>query len=364
MEDFPWGGSEELWYRAAIEAAERGCHVCTITKKWDPTPDKIVELQSLNVETQFFFNRKRTLVKRILKYLGLSNGKDYVFPKLNADFIILSQGGTFDIFYRKQIIDDIVKSGIPYLIISQHNYENGGVIDDNIRSSGLKFINNSNKFCFVSKRNLETAERQVAFKITNSALLSNPVNLNKIGIKKYNESSKLLMACVARLDCNFKGQDILLQVLSDNKWKLRDYELKLYGSGSHERFLKELVSFYELEDKVFFMGHVNFIDQIWHQNQILILPSISEGTSLALMEAMLCGRTALATDVGDTGVYVIDKETGFLVNSPSYSCLNQALDDLWDNKHKLESLGIKAFEHALKITDLKPEKTLIDFLQR
>ena len=363
MEDFPWGGSEELWFRAAKDAIKRGYEVCSVTKRWDRTPDKISQLQALKIETLFFSNISRSLKQRVLNYTGIIKNQDYNLPKLKADFFILSQGGTFDMFYRKQITDMIIKSGKPYIIISQHNSENGGIIEDNIRKAGVNFIKNANNFCFVSKRNLITAERQVASKITNSTILSNPTNLNQIGIKSYKESSKLLMACVARLDCNFKGQDTLLQILADTKWKKRDFKLTLYGRGTHEKFLKTLIYMYGLEDKVFLMGHVNSIDEIWCQNQILILPSISEGTSLALIEAMLCGRTALATDVGDSGIYVKDKKTGFLAASPSYNNLSNALEVMWENKHKLKTLGEEAFKHAMEITDLHPEKTLIDLIE-
>ncbi|WP_432207238.1 glycosyltransferase, partial [Hymenobacter defluvii] len=69
-------------------------------------------------------------------------------------------------------------------------------------------------------------------------------------------ANKLLIACVARLDCAFKGQDILLQVLSMAPWTGREYHLRLYGSGPHLEYLQSLIKMYNLQDKVTIEGHV------------------------------------------------------------------------------------------------------------
>jgi glycosyltransferase involved in cell wall biosynthesis len=120
------------------------------------------------------------------------------------------------------------------------------------------------------------------------------------------------MACVARLDCDYKGQDILLQTLSTEQWRERDFQLNFYGAGPHLEHLLQLIKLYHLQEKVGVQGYVQDIDRIWETNQILVLPSLSEGTPLALVEAMLSGRAALTTDVGDSAAYVLDGKTGFL----------------------------------------------------
>jgi L-malate glycosyltransferase len=110
-------------------------------------------------------------------------------------------------------------------------------------------------------------------------------------------------------------------------------------------------------------GHVSNIDQVWETNQVLVLPSLSEGTPLALMEAMLSGRTAVATDVGDNGRYVLDGETGFLAQTASFNCLTASLEELWNNRGNLMQLGKNAFHHSLEITNLHPEGCLLNFIE-
>ncbi|RZM07576.1 MAG: glycosyltransferase [Pedobacter sp.] len=177
-------------------------------------------------------------------------------------------------------------------------------------------------------------------------------------IKSFPASSRLLMACVARLDCDFKGQDILLQVLSTPQWNERAFSLKLYGSGPHSTHLQQLIALYNLQDKVSIEGQVSDIDHIWETNHVLVLPSLSEGTPLALIEAMLSGRAAVTTDVGGNSEYVRDGDTGFLADMASVKCLAASLEDLWHNRHRLQAMGEAAFKHAAAITDFYPEKRL------
>jgi glycosyltransferase involved in cell wall biosynthesis len=362
MEGTTWGGSEELWFRTAKEAYKKGFKVCSLTKEWSEVPDKISELRALNIKTFFFRNTSRSLAQRVFNNLKWTKSNDYVLPDVDADFYILSQGGTYDFLYRPQITKLILDSGKPFIIISQHNSEHGNIIDENVRHFAIDFIKKAKKFCFVSERNRITAERQLASRIDNATTISNPSTLKQVGIKLFNNTEKLMMACVARLDCDFKGQDILLQVLSTPSWREREFCLTLYGSGRHHGYLTNLISYYNLENKVVIQGHVDDVDDIWNHNHVLILPSISEGTSLALIEAMLSGRTALVTDVGDSSVYVEDEKTGFLAESASLNSIGAALEKLWKNKANMEQLGINGYRNALKITNLNPEQTLIDFI--
>ena len=54
---------------------------------------------------------------------------------------------------------------------------------------------------------------------------------------------------------------------------------------------------FDIADRVTFHGHVNDIrEDIWAKNHILVMPSYYEGMPIALVEAMLSGRTAIVTD--------------------------------------------------------------------
>jgi glycosyltransferase involved in cell wall biosynthesis len=364
MRAFPWGGSEELWYRAAKLALLGGHSVCTLTQKWSKVPEKLQQLQRLGAETVFYDAVQYTAVQKMAIKLKAKRYVPDTVPELHADLYVVSNGSTWDFLYNQHITERIIGRNKPYCMISQHNFENGHIVKDAQRDYAVQVLSQATGLFFVSERNKKSAERQLGYFLQQARIINNPTNIDNKQIKPFPASDTLLMACVARLDCEFKGQDILLQVLGSNQWAERDFQLKLYGAGPHAHHLQQLIELYQLPHKVSIEGHVHNVDAIWETNQVLVLPSLSEGTPLALMEAMLSGRAAVTTDVGDNGEYVLDGQTGFLVATASEKCLASSLEALWNSKDHLEDLGKAAFAHASQITDFNPEERLWGFIQQ
>jgi len=363
MREFPWGGSEELWFNTARLALAQGHSVCTLTQRWAVEPSKIAELRQAGAETAFYEAARYGLAHRAGIRLGLLPWAADAVPVVRADVCLVSNGSTWDFVKHRGLLSKVLGAGMPYALISQHGFESGHVVEESNREYALRFSSEARRFFFVAERNLRAAERQLGSLLAGAEVVSNPVNLQDRGIKPFPASAALLMACVARLDCDFKGQDILLQVLSRGPWAARCFQLRLYGSGPHQAHLQQLIALYGLDEKVRVEGQVADVDHIWATNHVLVLPSLSEGTPLALVEAMLSGRAAVATDVGDSGQYVLDGRTGYLAATASVNCLAASLEELWNNRHNLAQLGAAAFAHAAAITDVAPHETVWKSLQ-
>ena len=366
MKILPWGGSEELWYKTAKTALVNGHEVVTLTQQWPGTHTRITELKSLGADIQFYRTvTYPSLFKRVAIKLRLRQRVDEIIPVIDADVYVISNGSVFDFVYHQQNIKYVIDSGKPYLMISQHNFENGNILPINQRDYAIQVIQKAAKFIFVSERNQRNAERQLAYFFPATEVISNPLNTRDISIKPFPVSNgELRMACVARLDCAFKGQDILLQVLSQEPWINRQYQLSLYGSGPHQEYIQSLLALYNLQSKVRIVGHVHDVDKIWATNQVLILPSLSEGTPLALVEAMLSGRAVVTTDVGDNSRYVLNEITGFLAPVASVTCIAVVLERLWEQRANLPAMGERAFARTMQITDLHPETTLLKHIEQ
>jgi glycosyltransferase involved in cell wall biosynthesis len=364
MRAFPWGGSEELWFRAAKLALAKGHTVCTLTQRWDKVPEKIREIKELGATTLFYDTATYNLTEKIAIKLHAKKYESDTVPEIDADIYVLSNGSTWDFLYNSYIANAIIGKGKPYLLISQHSFENGHIVKEVARANAISIIKKAKKIFFVAERNLRAAERQLGHLITNSQVISNPINIKDVGIKIFPNSARLLMACIARFDCDFKGQDILLQALSTEQWRARDFCLKLYGNGPHLSHLQLLIKMFNLQDKVIIEGHVQDIDNIWQTNQVLVLPSLSEGTPLVVVEAMLSGRAVLTTNVGDNNKYILNNKTGFLAATASVECLTQSLDELWRKKNVLSKMGEAAYAHATTLVDFQPEETLLESIRK
>ena len=348
MEGSPWGGSEELWFEVAALAIAQGHDVAVCIKKWETNHKKVVDLTKRGATLILREQLKKTLPNKILKKLGLKKAVSYGddIKAFNPQAILISQGATFDFFQDLYLYNLVQQLKAPFSLISQFNFETGNIL----AGHEIEKIKNTRPwadFYFVSMRNLAVAQRQSAVNLPNTKFIGNLTDFTDLTLTDWPDGHILKMACVARLDCSLKAQDILLQALSNPEFQSLNFELNFYGSGPHKDHIQRLIDLYNLNQKVFIRGHVGSKREIWANNHILILPSIGEGTPLSVQECMLMGRPAIASDVGGTAELVINGKTGFLFPPCNIGALTTALKQLFATPlPALKAMGVKAAEHA------------------
>ena len=94
-----------------------------------------------------------------------------------------------------------------------------------------------------------------------------------------------------------------------------DCQLVLVGSGREEIPLKLLASDLDIEERVSFLGMQYDLQMIYPLFDVFALPSLTEGTSLSLLEAQSCAVPAVVTDVGGNSAVIKNGINGYL--SPS-----------------------------------------------
>lgn len=357
-----WGGSEELWSKTALLALAEGHTVETLTYGWSSTPPGIVKLREAGVDTKFYYGNRPTLLDRVAVKLGLQQHSEKL-PTMSADVYIISNGSIWDFIHRRQVTDTIIGLGKPYILLNHNAFDWGNMVEDNQRAYAIRVLQKAVKVLFVSERNRQGAERQLAHSIPNSQIVSNPVGIREASIKPFPASNSLLLASVGSIDCHIKGQDLLLEALSSDTWKRRDFRLRIYGKGGHVNYLHKLIELYGLQEKVTLEGHVSDVDQIWETNQVLVLSSLTEGVPMVVVEAMLSGRPVLATDVGAADQYVVNGHTGFLIGVAKAKYLAVGLEELWENRASLQQMGENAFHHAVAITNFSPIKNFLSIIE-
>jgi glycosyltransferase involved in cell wall biosynthesis len=136
--------------------------------------------------------------------------------------------------------------------------------------------------------------------------------------------------------------------LSNDKWRKRKILISLYGKGPDKDYLELLTSYYNIGHLVQFGGHVDNIKEIWKDNEFLLMCSLAEGTPLVLMEAMACGRGAVLTDVGGNSEWITDGYNGFIAPAPTPKLIDEAMERMWQNRHRSAEIGEAAFETFTK----------------
>jgi glycosyltransferase involved in cell wall biosynthesis len=95
-----------------------------------------------------------------------------------------------------------------------------------------------------------------------------------------------------------------------------------------------------------FLGHREDVHDLLSIYDIFILPSLSEGMPLALLEAMAAGLPAVATRVGGVTEVLEDRKTGLLVPPADSGALADTIMTLLGNPRLAKELGQAARQTA------------------
>lgn len=352
MEGVPWGGSELLWYSTLQYFKNCEVEIMICVKEWEPMPNQIqqisnqvkVVLRKRNNNLVRFF--KKILPKNV-NFANYDTYKDEIL-KWKPSIVLVSQGGNFD---GVEIMLFFLNNSIRYLSLSHAAFE-GWWPNENLSEKMNKAFSGAVHNFFVSNANRNLTELQIGQRLSNCSVVRNPINVPYNNNLDYPKEKTLKLACVARYDFDAKGQDLLLQVMSKEKWKNRDLIINFYGSGKHEYSINKLINFYNLTN-VYLRGYSETID-IWANNHALILPSRYEGLPISLVEAMICGRFGIVTDVSGNSEVIINGVNGFLSQAPSVDSIDTAMELAWKEKENWREIGERAKEHIRNIIPENP----------
>jgi glycosyltransferase involved in cell wall biosynthesis len=73
-----------------------------------------------------------------------------------------------------------------------------------------------------------------------------------------------------------------------------------------------------------------------------------------MVEAMLCARPIVATDVAGHSEIVKDGVSGFLADAPTVCSVAGALERLWEHRHDLKAMGEAAAKEIRKSVPADP----------
>jgi glycosyltransferase involved in cell wall biosynthesis len=139
-----------------------------------------------------------------------------------------------------------------------------------------------------------------------------------------------------------------------------DCKLLMVGDGPLTSSLKP---FYGREDNILWMGFVGDEQRridVLRACDVFILPSLVEGLSLSLLEAMACGVACLATDAGADGE-VLGDGAGIVLNTQEVTPQLKTLLPLFkDHPEMAKLLGEKARKRVLERYTLRDNITSLE----
>ncbi len=143
-----------------------------------------------------------------------------------------------------------------------------------------------------------------------------------------------------------KGLEYFINAAKKLKLKKNNIQFLIIGknSGHNSGYANELellsgnaVAFFEFQRDIAKL--INMLD-------IVVLPSLSEGFSNTLIEAMSASKPVIATNVGGNPEAIVNGETGILVPPADEMALEKAIIKLVDDKDLRIKMGNKGKEEA------------------
>lgn len=172
------------------------------------------------------------------------------------------------------------------------------------------------------------------------------------------EKEYLLVGSVGRLVPE-KGYEYLLKAVEIIKPTIRKVKFIIVGDGPEMGKLKILSEKIGLSDKILFLGRRTDVPAWINLMDIFVLPSLTEGLPVVLLEAMAMRKPVVATNVGGIPEVITHMQNGVLVSPCNSQQLAEVLIDLLGNKSIRESLAREAqktVEHKFNL-EMMVEKT-------
>jgi glycosyltransferase involved in cell wall biosynthesis len=359
----PWGGSEELWAAMLDEALDGGHEVAVSLYRWPSVPSRVAALQERGMRLcRRPLPRSHSLTQRLARrVLGVRPDDFQEIMRLHPDVVLVSEGATYHGTDFPDLLHSLYQPGKPYVVVC-HWGSDACIPNAKTRELAREFYGRAFRVAFVSQENWRTTERQLGIALPNALVVRNPVNLADRSTVAWPSSGPIRMASVARLDIRTKGQDVLFESLASAPWRTREWRLRLCGDGPDRQYLGELAAFYGIADRIDFLGHVPDIRALWADNHLLVMPSRAEGTPLAMVEAMLCGRPCVLADVGGVTEWVEEPRSGFIAAAPTVRAFRSALERAWITRKEWPRMGLQAHQVASDAFDPTPGRSLLQIL--
>lgn len=358
---YPFGGADWLWTESAGAAIAAGHQVFIAVSPLLANDPRIGQLASDGAVVHL--RRHHTAFRGRLARLQLAiehrvHARSSLLGALDSfrpDVVILCQGGTYDFLVEDGLSDWLGNTHTGYVLICQSNAESDAPPPSHVQRA-QQFVSNASCVVFVSNHNRNLAERQLGMTIRNAARVQNPVRLSRETPVAWPRGG-VRLAAVGRLEPD-KGIDVLIDALAEALRQTSGWNIDLFGQGRSEADLRRQISRLGLDQHVHFAGFVSDVESVWRDHQLLILPSRREGCSLAMLEALACGRPVLATRVGGVEDWIEPGVNGFVCPECTVPAMAASLREAWAARDCWPMMGDAAFRTSRRFEAAPGESVL------
>jgi glycosyltransferase involved in cell wall biosynthesis len=205
-------------------------------------------------------------------------------------------------------------------------------------------------FTTVSQRTLDFAESREGVRRKRASVIPNGIDPADYDVSREDARKRLelapddfVVASVGRLH-EQKGYEFLLPAVRNLLQDLPNSVFLIAGYGPLEEQLKDRARELNVASHVRFLGYRRDVPDILAACDLYVLPSLWEGMSNAVLEAMAAARPVIATAVDGNVEQVSDGETGLLAPPADSDALTEAIRRLSRDRELAARMGRKGRE--------------------
>ncbi|MBR5983792.1 MAG: glycosyltransferase family 4 protein [Bacteroidales bacterium] len=228
---------------------------------------------------------------------------------------------------------------LPYVIIS-HGHDIPWFFPEQMMWYHAACYHWIRKICMQSKRNYVQSDEMLsninAFlggTTAKNKLIFNGWDRNKFFPDESKRAKKFTILFTGRLVLQ-KDPMTFLKAIKIAKEKISDLEVHIVGDGAMRKKMEDFVRQNGLENNVIFKNWLTTPEIIaeYQSASLTVMPSLAEGMSMALLEALACGQYVIATKVSNNEKLIRAGINGDFIEKKDYKSLANKIIDFHDNK--------------------------------
>ena len=155
-----------------------------------------------------------------------------------------------------------------------------------------------------------------------------------------------------------KNQKTAILAMKKVTRRMPNVKLLIAGNGPEKDNLENLVRQQGLEHHVKLLGYTTKLEKYLQVCDLEVACSIREGLGLNVIEAMLCGKTVVASVNRGHRELVRDKWNGRLVDSEDAAAFADAIIEILSDSELKNTMESRCIEFAKRYTDLQVKQEL------
>lgn len=154
-----------------------------------------------------------------------------------------------------------------------------------------------------------------------NSIMPDPKLRESLGIKP----DDFVTICVANLHIN-KGHRYLLEAFENIYSEHPNTHLLIVGDGVERSNLKHQIQEYTSKNNIIFLGRRTNVPELLKISNLFVLPTLFEGQSNAIMEAMASSLPVITTDIPENRMLIKTNSNGILVPTRDVNAIVQAIN--------------------------------------